>query len=60
MILDYSDVLDKKVSNLNGEAFEILDDYIWDNTILPKKVYLDFCIRKSFVIVLLYIGDCYF
>ena len=51
MILDYSDVLDKKISDLNGEAFEILDDYIWDNTLSPKETFLGFSVKKAFDVV---------
>jgi len=51
MILDYSDVLNLKVKDLNGEAFEMLDNYIWDKTTIPKEEYYDFSIRKAFVIV---------
>jgi len=32
MILDNLDVLDLKGKDLNGEAFKMLDNYIWDNT----------------------------
>ncbi|MFO7794724.1 MAG: hypothetical protein ACQERB_14830 [Promethearchaeati archaeon] len=51
MILDYSNVLDKKLSDLNGEAFEMLDNYIWDNTTIPKDEYYNFSIKKAFGIV---------
>jgi hypothetical protein len=51
MILDYSNVLNKKVSDLNGEAFEMLDNYIWDNTTIPKREYYDFSVKKAFGIV---------
>ncbi|MGM0469939.1 MAG: hypothetical protein ACQERB_14160 [Promethearchaeati archaeon] len=51
MILDYSNVLDKKVKDLNGEAFEMLDNYIWDNTTIPKEEYYNFSIKKAFGIV---------
>jgi len=51
MILDYSNVLDKKVRDLNGETFEMLDNYIWDNTQIPKQQYLNFSIKKAFDIV---------
>jgi hypothetical protein len=51
MILDYSNVLDKKVSDLDGEAFEMLDNYIWDNTTIPKGKYYDFSVKKAFGIV---------
>ncbi|MFO7797744.1 MAG: hypothetical protein ACQERB_16440 [Promethearchaeati archaeon] len=51
MILDYSNVLDKKVKDLNGEAFEMLDNYIWDNTQIPKQEYFDFSVKKAFNVV---------
>jgi hypothetical protein len=51
MILDYTDLLDKKVSDLDGEAFEMLDNYIWDNTTIPKEEYYDFSVKKAFGIV---------
>jgi len=51
MILDYSNVLDKKIKDLNGEAFEILDNYIWDNTNLEKSEYLNYTIKKAFGIM---------
>ncbi|MFO7796830.1 MAG: hypothetical protein ACQERB_15270 [Promethearchaeati archaeon] len=51
MILDYSDVLNLKVKDLNGEAFEMLENYIWDNTTILKEEYYDFPIKKAFGIV---------
>ena len=51
VILDYSKVLDKKVSNLDEEAFEMLDNYIWDNTQIPKQKYLNFSIKEAFNVV---------
>jgi len=51
MILDYSNVLNKEARDLDGEAFEMLDNYIWDNTQIPKQQYLNFSIKRAFGIV---------
>jgi len=43
--------LDKKVKDLNREAFEILGDYIGDNTLSPKETFLGYSVKKAFDVV---------